>query len=131
MYKALVNIGEYAEGDIVPDEKAETWAKMYRVSPVEKVNSVPEIIKGSVPEEKVEQPIEKKVEVKSGQEPSEVSSADLSEDYLGRNTKVVVKNIQTDKLNKVQLDKLLKLETSGKKRPEVIKALGRKMGEFK
>lgn len=130
MYKALINIGEYAEGDIVPDEKAETWAKMYRVSPVEKVNSVPEIIKSSVPE-KLVQPVEKKVEAKSGQEPSEVSSADLSEDYLGRNTKVVVKNIQTDKLNKVQLDKLLKLETSGKKRPEVIKALGRKMGEIK
>jgi hypothetical protein len=33
MYKAIMEIGEYKSGDIVPDEKAELWNRMYAVKP--------------------------------------------------------------------------------------------------
>ncbi len=131
MYKALVGIGDYERGDIVPDELAETWAKMYKVSPVEKVKDEEQKTPEPLTEE-IREKIEKEVEKsKSGQESSEVTSADLSEDYLGRNSQVVVKNIQTDKLNKEQLRKLLLLEKSNKKRYAVIKALEKKLEENK
>lgn len=35
MFKAKVEIGGYAPGSIVPDEKGKVWEKMYDVSPVE------------------------------------------------------------------------------------------------
>lgn len=126
MYKAKINIGDYKEGQIVPDELAETWSKMYLVSPVEKVeDEIPQI---EVPEIKVP---EKLVQIEepsqSGQEKSEDTSGDLLDDYLGRNTSVVVKNIQTDKLNKQQLKKILGLEKSGKNRRQVVKALEKRI----
>lgn len=47
----------------------------------------------------------------------------LLEDYLARSRKVVVKNIKVDKLNKIILNKLLKLEKKTKDRKEVLKAI--------
>ena len=34
VWKAVENIGEYKEGDIVPENLAIVWDKMYKVSPV-------------------------------------------------------------------------------------------------
>jgi len=33
MYKALMDIGDYKKGDIVPDDKAVIWNNMYDVKP--------------------------------------------------------------------------------------------------
>ena len=108
MYKAIEEIGGYAIGDIVPDEKAEVWAKMYGVSPVEKVNEATE----SVAEAKDD-----------FEKPSDV----MLDDYLARNTSVVKKNIASDKLSAEQLSDLLSLEQVGKNRPAVIKAINKKL----
>lgn len=35
MYIAKENIDVYKKGDVVPKDKAEVWAKMYKESPVE------------------------------------------------------------------------------------------------
>ena len=114
MYKAKENIGEYKIGDEVPDEKAIVWEKMYAKSPVEKVGA-------SDKEEPIKE-TEEKVAEESGD-----SKDFMLEDYLGRNTDVVVKNIKEDNLDKKQLDSLLKLEKSGKKRRDVIKAIDKKL----
>lgn len=53
MYKALMEIGGYKKGEIVPDDKAVLWLGMYDVPPVELVK-------------------EKKKEVESEKEPTEV-----------------------------------------------------------
>jgi len=37
MYKAIIHIGDFKPGDIVPDEIAEVWLKMYVEPPVEKI----------------------------------------------------------------------------------------------
>jgi len=37
VYKAKIHIGDFAPGDIVPDETAIIWSKMYKESPVELV----------------------------------------------------------------------------------------------
>jgi len=55
----------------------------------------------------------------------------MLEDYLGRNTNVVVKNIEDDVLSKKQLNGLLVLEESNKKRKVVIKAIKIELDNFK
>lgn len=109
MYKALIDIGEFKKGDEVPKEKAEVWAKMFKVSPVEEVSG------------KESKPEPKKVE-----EAKEESNPML-EDYLGRNESVVVKNIKKDKLSKKVLEGLLTLEEAVKKRKAVISAIKKKL----
>jgi len=129
MYRAKINIGEYKEGQIVPDELAETWLKMYLYPPVEKVCAIePEgklVVDNSEPVKKEES------KSQSEQVKPEVPSGDMLPDYLGRNTNVVVKNVQTDNLNKKQLNELLALEKSNKKRSVVIKALEKRLEETK
>jgi len=45
MYKAIMDIGEYKSGDIVPDDKAELWNRMYAVKPcIEDKTIVSEIV---------------------------------------------------------------------------------------
>ena len=110
MYKAKENIGDFKKGDVVPDEIAEVWAKMYAVSPVEEV-------------EGKEKP---KVEALKEAPKSEVNP--MLDDYLGRNTLVVLNNIHKDKLDKKTIEELIKLETSEKNRAKVIKALQKKGG---
>jgi len=39
-YKAIIDIGEFKKGDIVPDIQAIKWQEMYKVSPVEHVSDV-------------------------------------------------------------------------------------------
>lgn len=40
VYKAIKPIGDYKVGDIVPDELAEVWIKMYAVPHVERITAV-------------------------------------------------------------------------------------------
>lgn len=119
MYKALIEIGGYKVGEEVPAEKAEVWMRMYKNSPVELVNE----------DKKVSSKEEKKVEVnESSKEESEVKSEDfVLDDYLERNTRTVVANIEKDSLTKEQLGKLLQLENSGKSRKNVIDAINKKL----
>lgn len=41
MYRALEDVAEFKKGDLVPDERAEVWKKMYLRPPVEKVAETP------------------------------------------------------------------------------------------
>jgi len=99
VYKAKVKIGGFKVGDIVPDETAEEWNKMYVYSPVE-------LVEGDSPK------IEPKAEEKK-EEP-------WLDDYLNRNSFVVKKNLGKDKLSKSRLKSLLKMEKGNKKRRDVI-----------
>ncbi len=113
MYKAIKKIGGYGIGDIVPDLKAELWLEMYKVPHVEKVEEK------DVAKDKPEKLSEKK----------ENSLDSILDDYLGRNQSVVKKNISEDKLNKHQLNELLKLEEADKKRPLVINAIKQRLNK--
>lgn len=105
MYKAIIPIGGYKVGEEVPADKAEAWLKRYLVPPVEKVG-------GSSDE---------------GSEDKPKTSDVMSDDYLARNTSVVKKNIEEDDLSQEQLEGLLELEKSNKKRSIVIKAIEKKL----
>jgi hypothetical protein len=105
MYKALIEIGGYKKGDVVPDEKAEVWLQMYSVPPVEKVS-------GS------EKPKEA---------PKEESSELMFDDYLDRGVNVVKKNLKQDKFDKKTLQGLLKMEKANKNRNMVIEAIKEKL----
>lgn len=113
MYKAIQEIGGYKVGEIVPDEKAEAWLSMYVTPPVKKIE---EEIEESVPEKK---------------NISEPESSDVMlDDYLNRSTNNVKKAIEEDSLTKEQLDKLLKLEKSDKKREKVVNSILSKLNEM-
>lgn len=112
-YKAIKEIGGYKVGEEIPQEKAEIWLDMYDVVHVELIGS------GSKPAKVFNKDFEdKKPEVKSNF---------MLEDYLGRNSRVVIKNILSDDLNKEQLDNLLIIEQSDKNRKTVIKAINDKL----
>lgn len=100
MYKALIKIGGYKIGEQVPAEKAEVWEKMYKVSPVEKIEKA-----------------KSKLVSKKTKEDS------ILNDYLDRNQNVVKKNISKDKLSKEQLKEMLEIELGDKNRKAVIKAI--------
>lgn len=107
MYVATQDVGDFKEGDQVPDMQAELWMDMYVHPPVKKVDKIEE--KLSVPEEE--------------DSDSESSKPSLLEDYLGRNGNTVAKNIQEDELSKEQLEEMLKLEKEGKNRAIVVDAV--------
>ena len=115
MYKAIKEIGGFSVGDIVPDEKALVWLKMYNVPHVEKVN-------GEAPEPGPEEK-EKVASESTGESSKDV----MLDDYLDRNTNVVKKAIEEDDLSQEQLQKLLDLEESDKKRKAIIKSLKKKL----
>lgn len=110
MYKATMEIGGYKKGDVVPDEKAVVWLKMYDVSPVKKVGGE----SSGTKEESKEEAKDSNV---------------MIDDYLGRNSNVVKKNVEKDDLDKSTLKDLLKMEKSNKKRKDVIKAIEKKIEE--
>ena len=117
MYKAIQEIGGYKIGEEVPTDKAEIWLKMYSVPPVEKVDGESE---ESVPEEKEESvPVEKSFDNV------------MLDDYLGRNTNVVKKNIEEDDLSQEQFENLLELEKSDKKRRPIVKAIEKRLKNFR
>ena len=120
MYKAIKNIGRYKIGDVVPDEKAEHWLKMFDVIPhVEKVDEVIEPMKPGATEEK-----------SKGVTKPESSMNNILDDYLGRNQNVVKKNVSEDNLGKNQLEELLKLEKLDKNRPLVLNVIKQKLEEL-
>jgi len=115
MYKAIIEIGEYKAGDIVPDEQAKVWLNAYLVPQVELVSEEPA----------------KKIEVvkKVVAEPVANSNDNILKDYLARSSNVVRKNVFSDNLSKNQLSQLLFLEQSGKKRDSVIRAIRSRMSK--
>ena len=120
MYKAIIDIGDFKAGQIVPDEIAEVWANMYKVSPVEKIggSEVPVEPVKVVPEVQ-EEPVEEVEEVKE-----EHSWID---DYLGRNSGVVKSNIKKDKFEDSDLEAMVKFEGENKNRQDVLKVLNKKL----
>ena len=108
MYRAIIEVGGYKVGDEVPTDKAEHWLKVFAVPHVEKIS-------------------EDATGQDSESEPEKKPSKDVMlEDYLGRNTSVVKKNVEGDDLSQEEVKGLLKLEKSGKNRAIVIEALERK-----
>ena len=118
MYKAIEKIGEYNIGDDVPADKAELWLKMYERPPVKKVDNEKDddIVNDKIVEEKVQK--------------EDSNDSAMFDDYLGRNTNVVKRNIQKDNLTKSQLGKLLILEKSNKNRSQVITAIDIKLNKI-
>ena len=55
VWKAVENIGEYKEGDIVPENLAIVWDKMYKVSPVKQ-----ELETKVIPQETIKSKLETK-----------------------------------------------------------------------
>jgi len=119
MYKAIIEVGGYKVGEEVPTEKAEAWNKAFAVPHCEKYD-------GESKESEV------KTEEKSeSEEKSSVGMDAMLDDYLGRNEAVVRNNIKKDDLSKKQLDGLLELEKSDKKRNSVIVAIKNKLKRLK
>jgi hypothetical protein len=108
MYKAIQEIGDYKIGDIVPDAQAKLWLSMYSVPPVELISG------------KVEKPIDKPK-----------SSSVMVNDYLDRNSNVVIRNVETDDLSIEILEQLLVSEASSKNRSRVIKAIKNRIKEVR
>lgn len=120
MYKAIQKIGGYEVGEEVPAEKAKLWLEMYSIPQVEEVDG-----EGQTSES------EDATGQDSESEPEEKSSKDvMHDDYLGRNTNVVKKNVEEDGLSQKQLENLLKLEKSDKKRRVVIRAIEKRLNKF-
>jgi len=114
-YKAILPVGEYKKGDIVPDDQAEVWLKVYGIPHVEKC-------------EAEEAP---KVELKKkDDEVEETPNVDSwLDDYLARNEWVVKKAISGDKNTKKTLKKLLALEEIGKNRKRVLNEINKQLEE--
>jgi len=107
MYKAIKEIGGYNIGDEVPTDKAKVWLSMYAVPHVEEVSG---------------KSTEKVEEVKA-----ETPSSSILEDYLGRSSNVVIKNVAEDELSNEQLKELLKIEKHTKNRSAVIFAIKKRL----
>ena len=108
MYKAIKDIGEYKVGDVVPDSQAKAWLIAYLVPHVEKIKE------------------QTKKQIINKEKPKD-SSNDILEDYLGRNQSVVRKNVIEDNLNKNQLEQLLIIEMSDKRRPLIINSIKQRL----
>jgi len=117
MYKAIKEIGGYKIGDEIPTEQALVWKDMYAVPHVEEVS-------GKSNSETAERVEEVKVEEPTT---SDNSGSSILEDYLGRSSNVVKKNVTEDKLSNEQLKELLKLEKSDKNRYAVINAIEKRL----
>ena len=113
MYKAIKDIGGYKIGEEIPTEQALVWKGMYAVPHVEEVSGKST---EKVEEVKVEEPTT-----------SDNSGSSILEDYLGRSSNVVKKNVIEDKLSENQLKELLKLEKSDKNRHSVIFAIKKRL----
>ncbi len=119
MYRAIIEVGGYKVGEIVPTEKAEHWLKVFKFPHVE------EVTESTVTEEKSEEESEEESEKDSNKDSNKEgkSLGNILHDYLGRNQSVVKTNVLRDNLSKDQLQELLKLEELDKKRPLVINAI--------
>lgn len=113
MYKATKEIGGYKVGDTVPDAKAITWLAQYDIPHVELVKEGKKV--SDVSKDKTSTD---KVASKKG-----AASDALLDDYLNRNSYVVVKNVRKDKLTEEQIEKMIDIEKNNKNRNKVLKAL--------
>ena len=112
MYKAILEIGGYNVGDIVPEDKAKVWLSMYDVPHVKQVKDADEDV--AEPETVVE---DDNTETPKG--PQNI----MEEDYLARGKNVVVANIKRDGLSVETLRTLLTKEKENKNRPKVISTI--------
>ena len=112
MYKAILEIGGFNVGDIVPDAQAQVWLEMYDVPHVKLVKNKDEDV--SEPEKEITE----KAEDASGE-----SQDNMLDDYLARNKNVVISAIDKDNLDGVVLTKLLRMERDGKNRSKVIRVI--------
>jgi hypothetical protein len=115
-YKAILRIGEYEVGDVVPDDKAKVWLKMYAKPHLELVG---EILKPEPePEEKVV-PLEPEVKAEVQPEPDlkveEPSKPDLDFD-LNDDGKEDAKDVSLAAKVTRKLGSKLKRKKSKKKR---------------
>ena len=107
MYKALIDIGDYKKGDVVPDELAIVWDKQYKYSPVE--------MGSGNKESEVEPVLTRDTRAKL--------SNKMVDDYLNRNKYVVKKNIEEDNFDINTLNSLLDMEQENKNRKSIISAI--------
>jgi len=103
MYVAKHDHGKYKKGDEVPEHEALDLIQRYAKPPVE------EVAKASG--KKASKPKE------------EESSSDLLDDYLNRNSNVVLKNLKKDSFSEGEVSQMYELEKNGKKRRKVLRAL--------
>ena len=123
MYKAIKEIGGYKVGDEVPADKAKIWLEMYAVPHLEEVSG-----DGEDTESKSDSDEGKDSDEEKDSEAEESSNQNpMLDDYLSRNTNVVIKNVEEDDLSKEQLENLLKLESATKERRAVIKAINKRI----
>jgi hypothetical protein len=113
VYKAIIPVGKYKIGDVVPDEEAANLLKIYKYPHVEKVSDSPT--------PKTES---KKKDFKVEETPNMDSWMD---DYLARNEWVVKKALGKDKHNKSILKKLYNLEAKDKDRKKILTELKKQM----
>ena len=118
-YEAIQPIGKYKIGDEVPAEQAVIWLEMYAIP---HIKAIPESDSEKPKEDAESEPAPEAKDSPKEEAPVKPGS-DMLEDYLGRNTKVVLKNIAGDSISRDDLIKLLKIEKEDKKRELVIKAI--------
>ena len=121
MYKAILEVGGFNVGDIVPDAQAQVWLEMYDVPHVKLVKSKDEDVSG------LEKEITSKAEdiVFTPENPNEI----MLDDYLARGKNVVCANIKRDGLGVSTLKTLLTKEKEGKNRDKVIRTIEDKIKE--
>ena len=117
MYTAKIDIGDFKKGDVIPDSKAEVWMKMYVDSPVIFHPGGADTVAEEEPS--AEEPVEEESEVPS-----------WMDDYLARNSKVVVKNIKGDDFSDEDYASLDSLERASKNRSAVLKAIKKKVASL-
>ena len=118
MYKAILEVGGFNVGDIVPDAQAQVWLEMYDVPHVKLVKSKDEDV--SEPETVVGGK-----DAEASEEPQNV----MLDDYLARGKNVVCANIKKDGLSVETLKTLLTKEKEGKNRDKVIRTIEDKIKE--
>ena len=123
--------GRFTEVSDAEDVEFFLRQKLRFVPEKEIIPETPETAYDNVKGDKNETATEK-AEVEMGAEEShDVRTIDdkeiMLDDYLGRNTAVVTKNIKTDNLGKGTLETLLDREKNGKHRKAILKAIEEKL----
>lgn len=128
VYVALLPIGGYKVGDVVPDDKALAWLKSYAVPQVGLRGAKAPEPKALVEEEA---PVEEPDKVAPKEETPEVEpdvDSPLLDNYLDQNQRTVIKALEGDELSEDELKSLLEMEEAGKGRKGVLGALKSKLG---
>lgn len=123
VYKAILPIGDYKVGDTVPEALALTWLAQYDAPHVEEVKKGNKSDKKS--QEKADKESDEKIKDDASKEDADPSA--MFDDYLNRNTNVVISNIKKDKLSNDTINKLSEMESKNKNRSKILTALNNKL----